>query len=336
MMYSSILDRIDAIALKILYQVDPDYLSRSVDYIKKSLRDIKYSVEYTIESLSVKEKSILINYYLWLIETLSYYQISYHPIQSMFYEIISELSNYLSQEDILFLQSISFDAIKVSMKVANKEEQLTEKTKIFFDYLIKKERMNASEYIIDLVKQNVSIEDIYLDIIQPSMVEIGRRWQNREIGVADEHMATVITQYVMTQLYPYIFSTKKNGKKLIGLALGDELHEIGIRMITDLFEYHGYETHYLGANMPNPSVIRYLKEVQPDLLALSVTLSTHLSNLQSLINDIRLNKDLNKVKIIIGGQALNFVDNPLVKFKADGFALDGRDALKVGDRLVRD
>lgn len=201
--------------------------------------------------------------------------------------------------------------------------------------ILKKDRVGASSYILDLVNDGVSIEHIYINIIQQAMIEVGRKWQYREITVADEHMATVITQFVMTQLYPFIFSTKKTGFKMAALALGDELHEIGIRMVADLFEFNGFDTHYLGANMPNHAVIQYLREYQPHLIALSVTLSTHLTDLKSLIEDIRNQEDLNHIKIMIGGQAVANIPNAVETFNADAFAFDGIQAVKEGEKLVR-
>ena len=42
---------------------------------------------------------------------------------------------------------------------------------------------------------------IYMEVFQPALREIGRLWQENAITVADEHLATAITQAAMARLY---------------------------------------------------------------------------------------------------------------------------------------
>lgn len=42
---------------------------------------------------------------------------------------------------------------------------------------------------------------LYVQVLQPALREIGRLWQENEISVADEHLATAITQAAMTRLF---------------------------------------------------------------------------------------------------------------------------------------
>lgn len=336
-MHSHISDHLESITTHVLAMIDSDYQKRSDMYILKSKKDIKYTIDFTLESIAVKQKSILINYYQWLIETLAKYQISEKPIFRMFEVLKEVLKEYLSDEDYLFLTTISLEEIQNKVEKSKTiSNQLSNHAKEYLTLLLKKDRFGASRFVTDLIENGQSIESIYMDIIQTAMIEVGRKWQYREINVADEHMATVITQYVMTQLYPYIFATKKNGKRLVALALGDELHEIGIRMVADLFEYRGFETHYLGANMPNDAVIQYVSEYKPQLIALSVTISTHLSNLKSLIEAIRADDTLKDIKIMIGGQAVANIPDAVKTFGADGFAFNAIQAVEEGEKLVRD
>ena len=54
----------------------------------------------------------------------------------------------------------------------------------------------------EFLAQGLTVPEVYLKVLQPSMYEIGRRWEANEITVASEHMATAITQYVMVRLFP--------------------------------------------------------------------------------------------------------------------------------------
>ncbi|MGD9605722.1 MAG: B12-binding domain-containing protein, partial [Bacilli bacterium] len=286
-MYEEIMLDREKIITKAFSLIDPDHETRTENYIVKSRRDLRYSIDFTLEAIIVKEKSILINYYKWLIETLAKYNISKEPLIKMF-EVLKELlQEYLKEEDRIFLNNINSE--EIATHVVNQEDPmpLNDHAETYLSLLLAKDRHKANQFIQDLLKGNVSIDDIYIKIIQSAMVKVGYLWQHRKINVADEHMATIITQYVMMGLYPYIFDTKKHGKKLVALSLGDELHEIGIRMVADLFEYHGFFTSYLGANMPIESILEHLRKNKPHLLAISVTLGNHLSQLITLIDRVR-------------------------------------------------
>ena len=335
-MKNTIKDNLVDLIEQALVLIDPLYFNKDEVYIQKSKRDIQYTIEFTLESIAIRQKNLLINYYAWLIQTLSAYRISREPLYRMFDLLPSLLQPYLSADEYSFLTAISKQEIEDQLRLMDQPQTiLSDHARIFLQFLLDKNRQGANQFIQSLIQDNYEIEDIYLDIIQSSMREIGRLWQFRHINVADEHMATVITQFVMAQMYPFIFNTPRNGKKMVALALGDELHEIGIRMVADLFEYRGFETHYLGGNMPIESVIAYLRKHQPDIIALSVTLGNHLSHLTSLIEKIKNDSTLAAIKILIGGQAIALIQHPEQVFKVDGYAANGKEAVKVGELLVR-
>ena len=122
---------------------------------------------------------------------------------------------------------------------------------LYLDTLLRVQSEAASRMIIKAVEQGVEIKDIYMYVFEPSQHEIGRLWQTNQINMYQEHFCTAATQNIMSQLYPYIFQNEKNGHKLVATCVNGELHEIGVRMVADLFEMEGWNTYYLGANTPN-------------------------------------------------------------------------------------
>jgi methanogenic corrinoid protein MtbC1 len=97
---------------------------------------------------------------------------------------------------------------------------------------------------------------------------------------------------------------------VVACAPGEE-HQLGAKMIRNSLEQNGYNVHYIGAGLPNDSLLQILKKTRPDLLALSVMLPEHLPALVDLIESIkRLYPDL---RIILGGQAIQ--GNSLAKLR---------------------
>ena len=52
-----------------------------------------------------------------------------------------------------------------------------------------------------MLREGHSLLDIYVEIFQESLYQVGRAWEMNELTVAEEHMATAITQYVIAQNY---------------------------------------------------------------------------------------------------------------------------------------
>ena len=105
----------------------------------------------------------------------------------------------------------------------------------YLEKLLQKDRYGAEALIKEILAGGVSIKDVYLKVFQPVQWEIGRLWQINKITVAMEHYCTAATQFIMSRLYEYIFSTEKNGLSFVATSVSNELHELGIRMVSDFF-----------------------------------------------------------------------------------------------------
>lgn len=204
----------------------------------------------------------------------------------------------------------------------------------FLGALLGGDRHAASRLVLDAVDSGVSVKDVYLHVFQPSQYEIGRLWQTNRISVAQEHFCTAATQLVMSQLYPHIFSTEKIGRTLVATCVAENLHEIGVRMVSDFFEIEGWDTFYLGANAPAADVVRALVERRADVLAISATMAYHMRNVRELVAAARAADACAGVKVLVGGSVFNAGPDLWREIGADGFARDAADAVAVANSLV--
>ncbi len=232
-------------------------------------------------------------------------------------QILSEIKSSSSQ---IPLDDHETSRLDVTLKHGNLAH-------LFFNFLLDGDRNAATLLIKDAISDGIPIEEIYLDIIQPCMEEVGRLWELNKLTVAQEHYITAATQVVMSQMTPYTFKTQRNGKKLIASSVSNDLHELGIRMVTDIFELDGWDTHYLGGNLPISSLIDEVKRWKPDVLALSVTLGSQLDDVEDIIREIKSREETHQVKVMVGGKIIN--ENPELKLnpEPDHYARDVRDGL---------
>lgn len=202
----------------------------------------------------------------------------------------------------------------------------------YLDLLLGGDRQGAARAIAEASAAGVPVRELYLYVFQRALREVGRLWQTNAITVAHEHYCTAATQLVMSQLYPRIFSTERRGRTLVATCIEGDLHEVGLRMVADFFELDGWDTHYLGANVPSASVVSTIAERKPDVVAVSATLTRHVPQVAELVS--RLRGATAGVHVLVGGYPFN-VDPQLWKaVGADAHALDADQAVGAANGLL--
>lgn len=204
----------------------------------------------------------------------------------------------------------------------------------YLDALIRTERKVAADAVLGAAEGGTPVADLYLDVIQRSQREIGRLWQLSRITVGQEHFCTAASQAVIARLYPWIFTGERSGRRMVAACIGGELHELGMRMVADFFEMAGWDSHYLGANVPTASILDAIAEQQADVVGISATMVAHVDPVRKLVAAIRDDARGRRVRILVGGYPFNLADKLWQAVGADGCATDAREAVAAAERLV--
>ncbi|HEY9285608.1 MAG TPA: cobalamin-dependent protein [Pyrinomonadaceae bacterium] len=203
----------------------------------------------------------------------------------------------------------------------------------YLTLLLRGERHLASRLVLDAADAGVGVREIYLHVFQRTQREIGRLWQMNKINVAQEHYCTASTQLIMSQLYPRIFRTERRGRALVATGVAGELHEIGVRVVADFFEMEGWDTYYLGANAPTPSILQAVADRKAHVLAVSATMTFHLRAVEELIAAARADGACRGVKIMVGGYPFALEPELWRRVGADFYAADAEQAVEAANRL---
>lgn len=190
--------------------------------------------------------------------------------------------------------------------------------------LLRGSRGDALQIVLRALDGGASLRDVYRHVFEPAQHEIGRLWQLNRISVAQEHFCTAATQQVMTQLYGRIFAGEKRGKRAVAMCVGGELHEVGLRIITDLLELEGWQTWYLGASVPPATAVQFCVDQRADVLLVSATLPPHLPGVSEVVRLFRERPELAGARVIVGGRAFRNAPGLWRTIGADGTA-DGVD-----------
>ncbi|MBD3188793.1 cobalamin-binding protein [Candidatus Bathyarchaeota archaeon] len=305
-----------------------------------SIEDIEYHLQFLAEAMMVGKPELYGDYMAWTRVVLESRNVPTKYLKSN----IKIIDHYIDQEGLLsgdFDKRIFFDAALRALEVPYQEPPAHidfdanhgQLAKSYLELVLGGFRKAAIQLIMDAVEGGIPIKDVLLEVLQPVQHEIGRLWQVNEISVAKEHYCTAIAQQVIAMLYPRMFDVPSNGLKMIGASVDAELHEMGIRMVTDFFEMEGWETTYLGARTPVQSIIAMVEEEKPDVVALSATMMDHVTTIKRTIAGIRevVGRD---TKVIVGGYPFNVVPGLWQELDADGYSNSATGAVELGRKLV--
>jgi len=182
-----------------------------------------------------------------------------------------------------------------------KVEEISEE---FVNYLLTGRKKESSAIIFQFLNQNNSFLELYEKLIKKSLYKIGELWEYNKITVAAEHLASAIIETILNELYPKIAKTEKQNKKILLACVENEFHQIGIKIISDIFELNGWNSFFLGANTPTNELIRFAKSINPDIIGLSMSIYFHLPVLENML--LKIKDEFPEIPIIIGGQAFRY------------------------------
>ena len=200
--------------------------------------------------------------------------------------------------------------------------------------LLQADRRGAAALIQRAAAEGVPIQRLYLDVFQRSQREIGRLWQLNRLSMAQEHYCTAATQAIMNQLFSQVLEAPRIGRKVMAFCVAGELHEVGLRIVADLFELAGWDYDFLGASTPADSLLAALPAMAPDLIALSATMTYHLEAVEGFIQALRAKPETAHIPVLVGGLPFLIAETLWRRVGADGMAVDGEAAVRRGAELV--
>lgn len=186
----------------------------------------------------------------------------------------------------------------------------------YLDAQLAGDRRAALRALLDGGAANgLEVRDLYA-AVELAQYEIGRLWQENKVTVAQEHLATAISQIALAHLYAELPHDHPNGKNVLVACVGGELHDLGARMTADFFEMAGFDVRYLGCDVPVPSLTAMIRDESPDLLILSVTMTFNVPSLRQTVTVAR-DAGGDALALGIGGQALVWTPNLPEQLGAD-------------------
>jgi len=211
------------------------------------------------------------------------------------------------------------------------EDELSIIKETTYRFLMDEDEKETIDYITSLeINSQERVIQLYENVFQVILEEIGNQWQLGTITVAKEHyisgiIHTLIIKILSNNEVSFEIELKEKGN-VICLSLSSEPHTLGIRMISEYFKMLGYKSYYLGSNVPTDALIDLIIRTKPKFIAISVTMDYHIDGLTNLISVIKASQEidvdiLKELEIVVGGQGVSNEEQALL-IGADIYAND--------------
>lgn len=171
----------------------------------------------------------------------------------------------------------------------------------FLSALLVGNRKRCAQIVEQYRRDHPPLIDLYEHVLKQSLYEVGSLWERNLISVATEHLSTALVEALLNDLYEQVLPDSYNGRTIVTACVEGETHQVGIKMVADVFEMHGWRSLFLGADVPTNELLTFVREVQPDAVALSLSVYFHVPMLEMMLTQIR--SHFPTVPILIGGQA---------------------------------
>lgn len=173
----------------------------------------------------------------------------------------------------------------------------------FLGALLEGDTAAAHAHVQYLLQEQVPVVDLFERLFTHALYDVGALWERNRITVADEHLATALVDRLLLGVYPQVCSAERKGFSVVVACVVNELHQLGGRMVADVFELHGWDSHFLGASTPVDALLDLVRDKNPDVVALSMALTTGFDKLESTVGALR---DLcPATPVLVGGQAFH-------------------------------
>jgi len=203
---------------------------------------------------------------------------------------------------------------------------LAESREMFTQAAIRGRREAAVGIARKALRDGHSAIDVYTHIFQESQYEVGRLWAGNRISVAQEHLATAVTQFVVAQVYADLPQSSTRRGNVVITGVEGELHQVGANLVADVLESEGWDVRFLGTQMPHAGVLDIIAEHEAACVGISATMLFSLPKVRTLVDEIR-QRHGRQLRIIVGGAAFRHVPAAAEEIGADGWAGDLQGAI---------
>jgi dimethylamine corrinoid protein len=192
---------------------------------------------------------------------------------------------------------------------------------------------NVEKLVREALKQGLEPIEILENGLIAGMKEVGQLFARKEYYVPEVLLASESFYVGFNIINPMIKKTSHQPKARIvmGVVEGD-IHDIGKNIVKVMLEASGFEVIDLGRDTPISEFITAVEREKPKILALSSLMTTTMTHMKDVIQELNNRTLRDTVKVVVGGAPLN--EEFAQKIGADGYGRDAAAAVKLIQKII--
>ena len=198
------------------------------------------------------------------------------------------------------------------------------------------EEDQAMELTESMLAAGVDPQDI-LDACREAMTIVGQRYEAGEYFLPElviaGDMLTAIGDRVKPLLQSQTAGSNKLGTVVIGTVEGD-IHDIGKDIVGFMLDVNGFEVVDLGVDVPAAEFVGKIREVSPQVVALSGFLTLAFDQMKATVDAISEAGLRDSVHVMIGGAIMD--DSVRKYIGADAYGADATAAVRLAQGWTGD
>ena len=124
-----------------------------------------------------------------------------------------------------------------------------------------------AQAVLDRLLTDFTVQGVLRDVVMPYLHELGQRWENGQVSIAQEHFASHVVRGRLVGLTRGWGNG--DGPQALLACPPEEQHDLALLAFGIVLSRRGWRIAYLGANMPMPDLLRVTSQTRPSLVVLA-------------------------------------------------------------------
>lgn len=184
-----------------------------------------------------------------------------------------------------------------------------------------------------MIARGVTINALLLELLAPVARRLGELWEDDRCDFVDVTMGLWRLQQIVHDLTSRYPIDPHGARRALFFGMPGDQHSFGATVIEEVFRLEGWDTELL----VDPSDHDLLERVACgwyDIVGLTVSLACHIERVPSVIQGLRSVSLNPRIRVMVGGPAINADPALATRIGADGTASDAKMAVKLAEELV--
>ncbi len=207
---------------------------------------------------------------------------------------------------------------------------------LFADLSITGEAHSLLQILDAYLVKGMPVETIYIQLLAPAARKLGTYWEDDSLDFVAVTMGLWRIQEVLRELTvrvpPKSRQTYGHRSALFAPMPGEQ-HSLGTLMVSECFQRAGWETEVLVEPTQSEFTSKFA-DCHFDLIGLTVSCDSSTASLANIVKTIKVVSCNPRIRIMLGGTAINNRPELVADCGADGTATDAVQAVVVADSLV--